>query len=384
VKQHFSRWSDRLIFIEDSRLQAAIWRIGCWLPLSLSVFTTGLLIRLLTQRKQLEVARRLIDKFCIDVVHLTMPVSPLEPTLLRNLGAPLVIGPLNGGMRYPIGFAHRQARWVTSLLSAGRSAATLFNRVFPGKLQSSLLIAANDRTQRVLDRAFPGMQNRIRQLPENGVDLDFWRDTSRDRPVVDSSHLRPVRLVFVGRLVDWKGVDLLLRAFASACQRCRVPLSLSIAGDGPMRQQWEQLARDLDIIASVPNEPWRVFFHGWLQPEACAQLMRQAEVFVLPSLLECGGAVVLEAMASGLPVIATDWGGPSDYLDETCGVLLPVSSEHELLDAMTSAIVGLACDRSLRDEMGHAGRKKASSHYSWRAKASQMIDIYRIVLKDHG
>ena len=177
----------------------------------------------------------------------------------------------------------------------------------------------------------------------------------------------------------------MLRAFAQAVQLSAVPLTLSIAGDGPMRRRWQALASRLGILGTRNAVPGKVFFRGWLQTEACAEHKRQAEVFVLPSLLECGGAVVLEAMATGLPVIACDWGGPADYLDATCGVLLPVGSETELINALTQAIVKLARDPDLRRAMGQAGNRKAHTQYNWAMKAQEMTNVYlQAIRARHG
>jgi glycosyltransferase involved in cell wall biosynthesis len=365
---------DRLVFVEDSWLQAGLWQLGRLLPQAVALFTTGWCIRLLTQMRQRRVAQQLVREHGINVVHLTMPVSPLEPTLIRQLGVPLVIGPLNGGMRYPPGFIRRERLWVRAFMKAGRALAVTANVLLPGKSEAAYLLAANERTKRVLLGAFPEAAARIRCLPENGVDTSVWRPVSNAAVVTLAP--APVRLLFAGRLVDWKGGDLLLRAFAQAVQLSAVPLTLSIAGDGPMRRRWQALASRLGILGTRNAVPGKVFFRGWLQTEACAEHMRQAEVFVLPSLLECGGAVVLEAMATGLPVIACDWGGPADYLDATCGVLLPVGSETELINALTQAIVKLARDPDLRRAMGQAGNRKAHTQYNWAMKAQEMTNVY--------
>lgn len=119
-----------------------------------------------------------------------------------------------------------------------------------------------------------------------------------------------------------------------------------------MQRRWQALASHMGIFRSTEKALGKVFFGGWLQTRPSPSTYRHADLFVLPSLLECGDAVVLEAMATGLPVIACDWGGSSEYLDVTRGVLLPVGSETELIDALTQAIVMLARDPDLRRAMG--------------------------------
>jgi glycosyltransferase involved in cell wall biosynthesis len=81
-------------------------------------------------------------------------------------------------------------------------------------------------------------------------------------------------------------------------------------------------------------------------------------------------------MAVGLPVIATNWGGPADYLDNSCGILVdPVSSEG-FIDKLASAMLHLARNPDLRASMGAAGRRRIEQEYDWRYKTSQMLEFY--------
>ena len=101
---------------------------------------------------------------------------------------------------------------------------------------------------------------------------------------------------------------------------------------------------------------------------------------MLPSVFECGGAVVLEAMATGRAVIAVDWGGPGDYLDPGCGILIQPSTAAALVDDLAAAITRLANDRALCEKLGEAGMRKVLADYSWPAKIDRLTDIYREVL----
>jgi glycosyltransferase involved in cell wall biosynthesis len=104
--------------------------------------------------------------------------------------------------------------------------------------------------------------------------------------------------------------------------------------------------------------------------------MRQADVLVLPSLYECGGAVVLEAMASGLPVIATHWGGPADYLTPECGILVAPTDRPEFIKGLRDAMRHLASRGDLRRQLGQAGRARAVAQFDWERKIDAILDIY--------
>src|SRR5205823_14341259 len=125
--------------------------------------------------------------------------------------------------------------------------------------------------------------------------------------------------------------------------------TLQIMGSGVMRQPLEAQATAAGLNGSVT-------FRGWVSQPECAKILGSADVFVLPSLYECGGAVVLEAMALGLPVIATDWGGPADYLDSSCGILVDPASPEAFAQGLADAMLRLGRDESLRRSMGAAGR----------------------------
>jgi glycosyltransferase involved in cell wall biosynthesis len=134
----------------------------------------------------------------------------------------------------------------------------------------------------------------------------------------------PTRFLFVGQLIERKGIDVLLRAFADLNHA-----ELLIAGDGPLRE---------GVLAASSRDS-RVTVHGHLEPKALDDLYRQADVFVLPSLYETWGLVVNEALGRGLPVVVTDQVGAADDLveDGVNGLVVPAGSHEALADAMRRA-----------------------------------------------
>jgi glycosyltransferase involved in cell wall biosynthesis len=112
------------------------------------------------------------------------------------------------------------------------------------------------------------------------------------------------------------------------------------------------------------------------QPEVAAHLAR-ADVLVLPSLYECGGAVVLEAMAVARPVIATAWGGPEDYLTEDTGILVPPLSREALIAGFAEGLRRLSDDPTMAQSMGTKARARVESHYGWPEKIDRMLSVYR-------
>lgn len=363
--EFFPDAQNRIDYIENTRFDRFIWRCRKAVPGRLGHFTFGLLLRMITQLKQ---RRRVLDTIVehgIELVHQPTPVSPREPSALFGLGVPLVIGPMNGGMDYPEPFRQMQSRTVDFGMWSGRLFSNLLNRLVPGKRQAQTLLVANQRTNLALPSCLRGQ---VHELVENGVDLAVWRCPSRPDDVYDAD--RPARFAYLGRLVDWKAVNLLLEAFGRVVQQ--TPAVLEVIGDGADRKALEAQAKSLNLPDNCA-----VRFTGWLSQPQCAARLAQADALVLPSLLECGGAVVLEAMAMGLPVVATQWGGPVDYLDASCGFLVEPSSRPDFINGLADAMVILARSPELRQKMGQAGQDKVRAHFDWDTKGRAMLEVYR-------
>lgn len=394
---YFPEDRDRLYFVRDSLWHKLLWQLGKPLPHRLSLFTFGFLLRLLTQYMQRQMIRRLACQNKATLVHQPIPVSPKEPSMIYDVGVPVVIGPMNGGMHYPPGFKNLEHPLEHVALGLGRMMVNGLNRLIPGKLKASALLVANDRTQAALPRGVSGM---VRYLPENGVDLAVFHRSSVlscldpwiGPPYAQHKPQLPIQFIYIGRLVDWKAVNLLLLAFSRVAPS--LPMTLEIIGDGPERPALEAQAQQLGLMAvndtlstwpaasSASSLRKMVQFSGWLPQAHCADRLANADVMVLPSLMECGGAVVLEAMAVGVPVIATDWGGLADYLTPESGILVTPTSRDQFVDDLAIAMTRLALNPTLRTTMGQAGQRRVLEHFDWDAKVSQMIDIYHEVLKD--
>jgi len=361
LEKLFPEDGDRIYYVADSWIHRLLWNIGQPLPRRVGEVTIDLLSHLYTQIIQRRIVRRLVGEHKINIVHEPIPVSPKEPSLMFAVGAPVIIGPMNGGMEFPPAFRLYQSRLEVLTFTLGREFSDFCNRLVPGKLKAQTLLVANERTKQALPT---GVGGQVIELPENGVDLSLWQPTA----ISSKESNTKVHFVYVGRLVDWKAVDLLLEAFQPVV--AQTGAVLEIIGDGVLRQELEDQAACLGLAQNV-------VFTGWLSQERCVLKLQQADVLVLPSLRECGGAVVLEAMASGLPVIATGWGGPADYVDSACGILIKPTSRQEFVHGLTEAMLKLSQSPELRQKMGHAGQERIRQHFDWERKVDRMIEIYQ-------
>jgi len=201
------------------------------------------------------------------------------------------------------------------------------------------------------------------ELVENGVDLSTW-DTSA-MPAKQDPH----RFVFLGRLVDWKALPIVFEAMTRVSAA-----TLDVIGDGPMRKPWVAEVQRLGLVE-------RVHFRGWQSQQECARALAASVALVLPSLYECGGAVVLEAMAMGRPAVAAAWGGPADYLDTDAGFLIPPVSRDALVAGFAEAMQRLIGDPELAARMGSAAQQKVREKFTWEMKINRIVEIYGSVLQ---
>jgi glycosyltransferase involved in cell wall biosynthesis len=358
----------RVSFVEDNAVDLALFRIEQLIPGKLKEQTIVTLRHVRIRQRMRPVIRELVRQHSIDVIHEVTPISPKMPSCAHGLGAPVVIGPLCGGMVYPPGFRFMESLAEKAFEQFGRRLSHLVNMLVPGKLLAEALIVANEQTRQALPR---GCRGRIIEgIPDIGVNLGVWDRDPEPRPARSGG---PVRFVFLGRLVQWKGVEFLLDAFARVAGSCPEAV-LEILGDGPLRGEYEAKVAALGIAE-------RVKFVGWVTTAEGASRMKDADAFVLPSLRECGGSAAFEAMALGLPVIVVRWGGPGLYVNDECGIRVEPSSREEFVDGLARAMLRLARDSGLRHQMGEAARRYAvGGIFNWDRKIDRTLEIYEETL----
>lgn len=190
-------------------------------------------------------------------------------------------------------------------------------------------------------------------------------------PPPPTSPADPFRLLFVGRLVERKGVGHLLEAIARL--RTTHRLRLDVVGDGPMRAALEARARELAVSDLVA-------FAGFLPVSELAARFTAADAFVLPAVedskgdVEGLGVVLIEALTYGVPVIASSSGGIVDIVEDgRTGLLVPPGDAH----ALAAAIERLAADPSLRRRLAREGRAHAASAFSWNTIIDRLTGLYR-------
>ena len=293
-----------------------------------------------------------------DVVHEVTPVSPMAATRLYKLGIPLVLGPWNGAMASPTTFPEimkAESKWLYPLRNFGRVIDFLI-----GSTRNAALILTATRS--TLAGISAGNRSKCRFLLENGVDLNLFKFQEWPSAPSDSN---PLHIVFVGRLLPFKGVSMLLEALKAVS----FPVQLTIVGEGPERVNLETLTAEFGISEKVE-------FTGNLPLNEIGKIMQQAHVFCLPSVRESGGAVLLEAMAVGRPVIAIDFGGPAEIVDEGVGVKLPATGKADVVQGLIKQFESVRQQPEVWKVRGEEGRLRVENNYSWDAKIARAIEFY--------
>lgn len=300
-----------------------------------------------------------------DIVHRITPLSPTTNSSLASkcaaAGIPFVLGPLNGGVPWPKGFDAERRR-EREYLSYVRGAY----KAMPGRhsmLRATSAILTGSRfTASEIPKAY---QDKCIYLPENAI------DPSRFNLKTDQVLEEPLRACFIGRMVPYKGPDMLLDAVAPFVREGK--LLLDMVGDGPMLVDLKATAAREGIEAGVN-------FHGWLEHIKVQQVAARANLLTFPSVREFGGGVVLEAMALGVVPVICDYAGPGELVSDETGYKIAIGSRAEIVDGLRQRLGSILADPGALPAKAKAARERALTHFTWTAKAEQVSRVYDWVL----
>jgi glycosyltransferase involved in cell wall biosynthesis len=225
--------------------------------------------------------------------------------------------------------------------------------------QADLVCPVSESLRQMLEMR--GIQAKFRVVP-NLVDTSYF--TTAENPVrLDNRK----RLLFVGNMLPLKGLPYLLQALQRLKMNGRDDFVLDVVGQGPHRSEYETLADTLGLSAHVA-------FHGSQPREAVARFMRACDFFVLPTLYETFGIVVIEALASGKPVIASHTSGPREILNEKLGILVPPQDSAALASAIDHML------DHFQEYDPAALHAYAHEHYGHEAVLNQWTAIYQSLI----
>jgi len=242
--------------------------------------------------------------------------------------------------------------------------AKLFAWTVDHLLDAVILVSQYCRTPVLRDRHLAPTKLTV---IHNGVDLPPPRREPPGSGPRTAGRERRTVIGSAGQLIPHKSYDTLLKAAQLLTQRHDV--HVTVFGEGPDRERLEKLARELDLSERIQLPGWQ---------EDIYSALRLLDVFVLPSINESAGLVLLEAMACELPVVATRVGGIPEYVaDGETGLLIPPRDPG----ALAQAIASLILDPAKRAAFGRAGRQRVEAHFTAERMMAQTARLYRRLLK---
>lgn len=327
-----------------ANLQFVFFRPG-WLARVPLNSTTAQLLYTAWQFALLPFARRLQREQGFDLaIHCTYGVFR-HPSFLGYLGIPFVFGPVGGGEDAPWALKRsiRGREKIKELLRSLLNKAALFDPfLWAAYAKATLILTKTEDTRQALPWPF---RQRAIVYPEIGI------DASADIQPLARQPGEPLRVLFAGRLLGWKGAHLAIRAVAQAAAQ-GVPVEFTLLGKGPFEPELRRVAAAVglqDSIRWVSHLPQHELF----------ALYQTMHCFLFPSLHDSSGNVVLEAQAKGLPVICLDIGGPATLVTPDTAMV----------------IATLADDEPRRFELGRKAMTRVVETMRWQDRVSAALAL---------
>ena len=323
-----------------------------------SIPASGSIVRITLSMNLSSKIKAILEHENFDIIHLHEPLMPTLCTTVLRLSQSANIGTFHA--------SYRKSRYSPGKpldgYNFGKPLTTMFLKRWARKLDGK--IAVSKPALEFASKYFPGDFNII----PNGVDVEHFSPDVL--PIADFCDGK-VNILFVGRLEKRKGLNYLLRAYKRVKQEIS-DSRLIIVGPGTrLRHKCEKQI----MLEGIKD----VVFVGHASYDELPRFYKSADIFCAPATSwESFGIVLLEAMAVGKPVIASNIEGYASVVTHGVDGLLVPPKDEEML---AQALVSLLRDKSLREQMGAKGRLKAQN-YSWEHVARRVLDYYTRVLSE--
>ncbi len=290
-----------------------------------------------------------------NIIHYICPISPIYPRFPIS-GYRTILGPLNGRVDFPEGFKNRQgfrSRYINTLQNFAQKCLKMM--LGEKKKFDVVLVSGCERTraslclagcpeEKMVDVVDAGVAMVAPRLSHKGINRRFMCS---------------------GRLINYKGIDLAIKAVAQA----QTLVSLDVFGEGVCGLELEKLAIDLGVTD-------RVTFHGWCNHEELLVRMREYRGYLFPTLAEANGIVMQEAMMAGLPVITLRWGGPDRLADDSSAHFIEPIDEAHVIRELARAMTKFSNQPEHAEEISRNARAIAEEKFTWDAVLKSWVRHY--------
>lgn len=322
----------------------------------------------LWQIKAYFLAKKLHQKINFDVFHhVTYANDWMASFIGALLKIPYIRGPGGGAHKVPKSFLS-EFSFKSRLAQYFRTIAQWTFRHDPffilGQKKAKAILVCN---REALEAILKNWRKKTYLFPVNGIssnDLNCFTSIKRQN--------NKFRVLSAGKLLSIKGFGLAIKAFKIFTDKLP-EAEFTIIGNGPELKNLENLVHQLELEDKIQFKEWMVRNDFLAELSSC-------DVFLFPSLRDGGGAVVVEAMASGKPVVCLDIGGPGLHVTKECGIRVGAHFPEQAVRDLGAALELLFKDRELCSRMGKAGRERAERFYHWDRLCERLMEIYQEAL----
>jgi glycosyltransferase involved in cell wall biosynthesis len=299
--------------------------------------------------------------------HLVTLCGFREPGYVWKIEIPHIWGPLGGTHNFPNAFLNSietWSRWREKIRTViNRFQLNRSGRIRRAMRQSVAVVAASTGAQRDFELGF-------------GIKCDVELETGIDHPIQEMRTPRnpsqPLRILWTGRLREWKGVPILLNAIASLPKS--IPVQVRIVGSGSSRSNWMHQASQLGIENCIEWIPWPTY-------EETLQYYKWADVFAFTSLRDTSGTGLMEALAAGCPILGLDHQGAKDIMTSECAIRVSPDCWQSVVSGFCEGILRFATDHNDWLRLSHGASQRATK-YLWEGRKDCVDATYQKFILD--
>ncbi len=297
-----------------------------------------------------------------DVIHRVTPMSPTLPSIIATkTSVPFVLGPLNGGLKWPEYFNKERGKekeWLSPIRNLYKFLP--FRRA---TLQKATAILAGFK--HTIEDLPLELHHKVINFPEVGIDPELFNNAS------EKEYKTKKKILFASRLVPYKLPDVVVDAFISSSLLQQH--ELIIVGDGPLRAEMEQKVKENDLQDVIK-------FVGWKTQTEVSEYMKKSDIFAYPTIRELGAGALVEAMACKLAPVVVDYGASAELVDSNRGIKLKMENKQQITLQMQMELESLVNDPERLKKLSINAYNHAMSFYAWKAKAKKTIQVYEWVI----
>ncbi len=306
------------------------------------------------------IKQRIKSGWDFDLIHQINPVALRYPSPAAGLGIPYILGPHAGSIETPQGFRYecQDKQWYRKMRSFDSWRIKLDPWIRKSFSDARVVLGVAPYVREFLS---PIKLKRFEIMAETGPDEIL------EHPKKKTDNTKPLRLLFVGRVIRTKGVIDAIRAVSIAKEHSNI--TFDIVGIGDMIDECKAEARNLKIDNIVT-------FHGRIPRSEVFEWYKRSDVFLFPSFREPSGTVVFEALGFGLPLITCAGGGPGYVVDKTCGRLVDATTPTQFAKDLAASIIDLHSNRNELEKLSSGALKRVQQVASWDLRLNRLLKLY--------